>query len=269
MLKYILNNLIKVTFFNQWNYFNSWTKCKSVTADAWIWYLRLDHAESQSLQYLVTCFKNAWIQKMKDSIIIDYNNCAVRKIKWKVCYELRFNEENSEEYLIINFHNFKLSFEDFISLVIITDCWSDFIWDFYLSNCTSEIIIKLLTFFFDFLQRQYKIELKVMKINEKLYTQKLKIRKFLEQSIRVESSLLYTQALNSSDECSENVIKQKIIVMKNSFNLLKKLWLEIICAAIYLYNWTSCYFLNWKSSYELFHTHLTHQDDVIIEEWKS
>jgi len=63
-----------------------------------------------------------------------------------------------------------------------------------------------------------------MKMNEKLYTQKSKIRKFLkQQNIRIKFLLLYTQAFNSSDEYSENVIKQKIIIMKNSFNLLKKL----------------------------------------------
>ena len=144
---------------------------------------------------------------MKDSIIINCNSCMIKKIKQKVCHELRFNEENSEKCLAIDFHDFKLSFENFTFLIIIIDYWSDFIWDFYLSNYTSEIIIQLLTFFFDFLQQQYKIELKVMKINEKLYTQKLKIRKFLKQNIRVKSSSFYIQALNDSSKYSENVIK--------------------------------------------------------------
>jgi len=63
-----------------------------------------------------------------------------------------------------------------------------------------------------------------MKINEKLYIQKSEIRRFLEQqSIKIKFFQLYTQALNSSDKHSENVIKQKIIIMKSSFNLLKKL----------------------------------------------
>ena len=74
--------------------------------------------------------------------------------------------------------------------------------------------------------------------------------------------------LNESGEHLKDVIKQKIIVMKNSFNLLKELWLKITHAAIYLYNQTSHYFLNWKSSYKLFHTCLTHQDDVVINEQK-
>src|SRR2546429_431300 len=93
-----------------------------------------------------------------------------------------------------------------------------------LSSHTAEIIIKLLTFFFDFLQQQYKIEFKMMKMNEKLYTQKSEIRRFLEQQrMRIKSSLLYTQVLNSSVKCLRSVIKQKIIVMKSSFNLFKEL----------------------------------------------
>ncbi len=155
MLKHIFNNLIKVTFFNQWNYFNSWTECKSVIIDAWIWHLKLDHAESQSLQHLITCFKKAQIWEMQDSITINCNDCAAEKISWRIHHELKFNnnKKNSEEYLTINFHDFKLSFEDFTFLVIITDHWSDFIWDFYFSSHIFEIIIKLLTFFFDFLQQ--------------------------------------------------------------------------------------------------------------------
>ena len=58
---------------------------------------------------------------MKDSITINCDDCAAEKIKQKVHHEFRFNEKSSEEHLIIDFHDFKLSFEDFTSLVIITD----------------------------------------------------------------------------------------------------------------------------------------------------
>ena len=64
----------------------------------------------------------------------------------------------------------------------------------------------------------------MMKMNEKLYTQKLKIRKFIkQQKIKVESLLLYIQAFNDSSKYLRSVIKQKIIIMKSSFKLLKKL----------------------------------------------
>ena len=129
---------------------------------------------------MITCFKSVWIQKVQDSITINCNDCAVEKISQRICCELRFNEKDSKKHLTIDFHDFKLNFRDFTFLITITDCWSDFIWDFYLSSHTAELIIKFLTFFFDFFKWQYKIELKVMKINEKLYTQKLKIKKFIK-----------------------------------------------------------------------------------------
>ena len=34
MLEYIPDKYTKATFFNQQNYFNSWTECKSVISDA-------------------------------------------------------------------------------------------------------------------------------------------------------------------------------------------------------------------------------------------
>ncbi len=106
-----------------------------------------------------------------------------------------------------------------------------------------------------------------MKMNEKLYTQKSAVRRFLEQQgMRVKPSSLYTQALNGSGERSEGVIKQKIIAMESSSNLPKELWPKITCAAVYLYNQTSCYSLNWKSPYKLFHTCLAHRDGAVINE---
>ena len=110
----------------------------------------------------------------------------------------------------------------------------------------------------------------MMKMNEKLFSQKSKIRKWIEQQeMKVETFLFYIQALNDSAECLKSMIKQKIIIMTSSFNLFKVLWSEIAHTAVYLYNRTSCYFLNWKSFYELFHTCLTHWDDVVVDEWKS
>ena len=65
----------------------------------------------------------------------------------------------------------------------------------------------------------------MMEMNEKLYTQKPEIRRFLKQQhfIQIEPSPPHTQALNDSGEHSEDVIKQKIIIMKNSFNIFKEL----------------------------------------------
>ncbi len=270
VLEYIPDDLTKASFFNRRNYFNSWTERKPVTADAWTWHLRLGHAGPQSLQHLVTCSEGARIRrKLEGPITIDCDGCAAAKISRKVRREPRSNEEDPGERLAVDFHDFKLGFGGFKSLVTITDRWSGFIWDFYLSSRTAETIMKVLTYFFDFLKRQYKIEPKVMEMDGELYTQKPEVKRFLEQqSMRVEPSPPYTQALNGSGERSGGVIKQKIIAMGSSSNLPKELWPEITRAAVYLYNRTPRYSLNWKSPYELFHTRLAHRDGVVIEERK-
>jgi len=59
---------------------------------------------------------------MKDSITINCDDCAAEKISQKIHHEFRFNEEDLEECLAVDFHDFKLNFEDFTFLIIITDC---------------------------------------------------------------------------------------------------------------------------------------------------
>jgi len=59
---------------------------------------------------------------MEGPITINCNDCAAAKISQRIHHEPRFNnKENSEKHLAIDFHDFKLNFEDFTFLVIITD----------------------------------------------------------------------------------------------------------------------------------------------------
>ena len=58
---------------------------------------------------------------MQDLITINYDDCAAGKISQKIHHEFKFNKEDSEECLTINFHDFKLNFEDFTFLITITD----------------------------------------------------------------------------------------------------------------------------------------------------
>ena len=64
----------------------------------------------------------------------------------------------------------------------------------------------------------------MMKMNEKLYIQKSKIKTFFEQQkIRIKFSSFYIQTFNNNAEYLRDVIKQKIITMKKSSNLFKQL----------------------------------------------
>ena len=143
-----------------------------------MWYLRLDHSEPQALEHLVNYSKNAQIQ---DSIIIKCNSCAAGKISQKIQHEARDLNEAPGEQLAINFHNFKKKFDDWTFLVTITDHWSGLIWDYYLTNHTLVAVIQVLKLFFGYLNQQFKIKSKMMKMNRKLYSQKPEIRRYLEQ----------------------------------------------------------------------------------------
>jgi transposase InsO family protein len=158
-------------------------------------------------------------------ITIDCDGCAAGKIARRIRREPRSNEEGPGECLAIDFHDFKQGFGGWTSLVTITDCWSGLIWDYYLSSRTTEAIIQVLTVFFGYLKRQFKIEPKVMEMDGELFSQKPEVRRFLEQQqfMRVEPSPPYTQALNSSGERLGGVIKQKIIAMESSSTLPKEL----------------------------------------------
>ena len=89
-------------------------------------------------------------KQLEDSITINCNDCAAAKISWKIHHEFRFNEKNLRECLAIDFHDFNSNFRNLTFMIIITDHWSNFIWDFYLSSHSDELIINFLTWFFNF-----------------------------------------------------------------------------------------------------------------------
>ena len=54
--------------------------------------------------------------------------------------------------LAIDFHNFKDNIKGYSSLILVTNCYSSFIWDFYLKDRTSGMIIEALEMLFGILK---------------------------------------------------------------------------------------------------------------------
>ena len=54
--------------------------------------------------------------------------------------------------LAIDFHNFKDNIKGYSSLMLVTNCYSGFIWDFYLKDQISGMIIKALKMLFGILK---------------------------------------------------------------------------------------------------------------------
>ena len=49
---------------------------------------------------------------MQDSITIDCDDCVTGKISQRIHQKSRFNEDDSEECLAIDFHDFKQDFDE-------------------------------------------------------------------------------------------------------------------------------------------------------------
>jgi hypothetical protein len=148
--------------------------------------------------------------------------------------------------------------------MLVTDRWSGYYWDYYLPNRKAKTILAARKHLFGMLKRQYRIESKVVEVDNELTTQKPDVRNYLE-FMKVEP---YTQGQNGGAERSGGVLKDEIRTMAIAANLPDELWPEISRAAVYLHNRKPKYTYNWKSPYDRFHTHLAYRDGVVVEDRK-
>jgi hypothetical protein len=114
--------------------------------------------------------------------------------------------------LAIDFHDFNPGIKGYTSLMLVTDRWSDFCWDYYMSDRKAITIIAALEHLFGFLNRQYEIKPKVVEIDNELNTQKPEVKAYLEnkQFMKVEPSAPYTGSQLGGAERSGGVVKEKI-----------------------------------------------------------
>jgi hypothetical protein len=126
--------------------------------------------------------------------------------------------------LAIDLHDFEEDVKGYSSLMLVTDLYSGFIWNFYLKDRTSGTIIGALEMLFGILRTQYQVAPGVIEFDNEIVGQKPKVKDFLEQpprSIRLEPSALYTQwqSQNRGAERSGGVIKSKARAMRLGSNL--------------------------------------------------
>ena len=85
--------------------------------------------------------------------------------------------------------------------MLITNRWSEYIWDYYLKDQRGVTLIAALKSHFALLDRQYGIKPAVIECDNKLTTQKPAVHRYiLGLSIRVNPSPPYTQDLNGGAE---------------------------------------------------------------------
>jgi hypothetical protein len=103
----------------------------------------------------------------------------------------------------VDFHDYETSDKGFKSTILVTeDRWSGQIWDYYLTDRTTDSTIAALKDLFRRLDRQYDIKLKVIECDNELYLRKHAVRRFLEeeQRMKTEPSAAHTQSQNGAAE---------------------------------------------------------------------
>ena len=67
---------------------------------------------------------------------VDCDNCGCTKIKYQIYCQTRECPEKVDSRLALDFHDFEPDKDGYNSVILITDCYSGYIWDFYLKNRT-------------------------------------------------------------------------------------------------------------------------------------
>jgi hypothetical protein len=263
VLEYIPENLDRAAFHTRRNKFNSWTERKPVTADAMTWHLRLGHPGPQTLEHLVNSTEGV---RIRGPTTVECEACGLTKASRQIHRERRDRGEEPGERISIDFHDFEESGQGkFTRLLLITDRWSGYMWDYYLTSKKAKAIKRALEHLFNYLHNQYKIRPKAVECDGEI-TQSGMLKRFFEKrSVKIEPSPPNTQSQNGGAERSGGVVKEKMSSMRSAARLPDSLWPELSKAAVYLLNRLPRYLVNWKTPYDRFHTYLAHRDGVVVK----
>ena len=178
------------------------------------WHQRLGHPGPDALEHLVNCSEGV---RLQGPSTVQYNACGTSKIKRQMRRKLRTFYEGPAERLAIDFYDYEEGLGDYSSLMLITDRWSGFIWDYYLQDCTALSIIAAIDSLFKILSRQYKVTPKVVECDNEIMQVKPQVSAWLvDKGIRIEPSAPQTQEQNGGAERSGGVIKEKSQAMRAS-----------------------------------------------------
>ncbi|KAF7556988.1 hypothetical protein G7Z17_g1064 [Cylindrodendrum hubeiense] len=167
--------------------------------------------------------------------------------------------------LAIDFHDLEEDPAGYVSLLLITDRYSGYIWDYYLKTWKHKDLIPVFKNFLSHLVWQYQIKPQVIECDREILGRsedrpRLIYRFLTQMSIIVESTAADTAAQNSGTEVSGKIIKTKARAMRAGARFPSYLWIEIYRAAVYLYNRTPKYIYIWDTPYGRFHTAVAQQD---------
>ncbi|EED13613.1 conserved hypothetical protein [Talaromyces stipitatus ATCC 10500] len=155
------------------------------------------------------------------------------------------------------------------TLMLITDRFSGFIWDFYMTSHKSVEILETLKWFFEYLKKHHDVSLIKIEMDNEIFLHRPEVKEWLiTKHVTIEPSMANNQGQNGAAERSGGVIKDKARAMRNGAKLPTDLWSEIYRASIYLYNRTPKFMYNWKTPYDRFHTYVALQNGICIQDQK-
>lgn len=113
------------------------------------------------------------------------------------------------------------------------------------------------------LERQHGYRVKVIRADMELLKTNATAKFLKDEAIEVAESTAETHAQNGGAEQLGRRIMEKARAMRLSARLPHDLWVEIVGAAVYLFNRTPTKGTDWKSPYEVFHKHSYEKNGIV------
>jgi hypothetical protein len=253
VIEHIPQDLGRAAFYARRNAYNSHTHRKPRGVDAETWHLRMGHPGPKALEHLVNSAQGV---RIRGPTAIECAACAQAKIKRQVKRKPRERPKKAGMRLAIDFHDWHPDDEKYTSLMLITDRYSGYMWDFYLQDREAASVLHCLRGLLKHLDVQYNIRPQVIECDGEM-TKAAAYKAFsTEMGFIWEPSAPRTQSQNGGAERSGGVFKEKVRAMGLGAAFPVKLWREMSKTAIYLLNRQPREWIDWKTPYQEFFTKL-------------
>jgi hypothetical protein len=215
--------------------FNSWTNRRPSQVDGDTWHHRLGHPGPEALHQTIKTMVGG---KVRGPALVEYEECAKSKMMKQIRRAPRPVDESdlSPAYRIsLDIHDFKtLGKAKVRHLLLLTDRYSGYHWDYYLPKRESSFIVACLDDFLKQMDRQNGLKPSIIECDNEVRNA---ITRFLRsKGIKVEPSAPHTPSQNGLAERAARHIKQRILSMRTASKLPAALWPEIARCAVYLTN---------------------------------